>query len=121
MVLFWSLNYIVGKVALREFPPLLLGGLRTAFAGALILPVYAWAARRNKGKHGWTRADVPRLAWGPYLWADGVRARADGLTWVRGDLGPDGTHPDTAGRQKVARMLLEFLKTEATARPWFLK
>jgi hypothetical protein len=64
---------------------------------------------------------APWLAWGPYLWADGVRARADGLTWVRGDLGPDGTHPDTAGRQKVARMLLEFLKTEATARPWFLK
>ena len=23
MVLFWSANYIIGKVALREFPPLL--------------------------------------------------------------------------------------------------
>ena len=28
MVVFWSGNYIVGKIALREFSPLLLAGLR---------------------------------------------------------------------------------------------
>ena len=28
MLFFWSLNYTVSKVALREFPPLLLAGLR---------------------------------------------------------------------------------------------
>ena len=38
MVAFWSGNYIVGKIALRELPPLLVAGLRIGFAGALILP-----------------------------------------------------------------------------------
>ncbi len=61
MVFFWSLNFIVGKVALRHFPPLLLGGLRTAFAGVMILPAYAWEARRSPGRVRWTRADVPAL------------------------------------------------------------
>jgi drug/metabolite transporter (DMT)-like permease len=61
MVSFWSLNFIVGKVALREFPPLLLSGLRTAVAGAMILPVYWWDARRNPGAARWRRRDVPLL------------------------------------------------------------
>ncbi len=60
----------------------------------------------------------PWLAWGPYLWADGVKGRKDGLVWLREDVGPDGTHPATAGREKVARLLLEFLKTDPTARGW---
>ena len=42
MLLFWSLNYVIGKIALREFPPLLLTCLRTSFAGAFILPIYLW-------------------------------------------------------------------------------
>ena len=33
MVLLWSANFIVGKVALREFPPLLLGALRIVPGG----------------------------------------------------------------------------------------
>src|SRR2546426_936102 len=37
MVLFWSANYIIGKVALRELPPLLAGALRIAFGGVGIL------------------------------------------------------------------------------------
>ncbi len=61
MVFFWSVNYIVGKVALRSFPPLLLAGLRAALAGALILPVYAWDVRRNPNEHRWKRTDVPTL------------------------------------------------------------
>lgn len=64
---------------------------------------------------------APWLAWGPYLWADGVKGRSDGLVWVRSDLGIDGTHPDIPGRQKVARQLLQFLKNDPTAKPWFLK
>ena len=40
MVFFWSANYIVGKVALREFPPLLLSGVRVSMAGLLMLPIY---------------------------------------------------------------------------------
>jgi drug/metabolite transporter (DMT)-like permease len=47
MLLFWSLNYVVGKVALREFPPVLLTCLRTTIAGAFILPIYLW---RERGK-----------------------------------------------------------------------
>ncbi|HUO29559.1 MAG TPA: DMT family transporter [Bryobacteraceae bacterium] len=42
MVAFWAGNYIAGKIALREFPPLLLAGVRIAMAGILILPLYAW-------------------------------------------------------------------------------
>lgn len=68
------------------------------------------------------RGDVkaPVLLWGPYLWADGVNARkSDGLTWPRSDLGPDGTHPSNSGREKVARLILDFCKTDPLAAPWF--
>jgi drug/metabolite transporter (DMT)-like permease len=40
MVFFWSANYIIGKIALREFPALLLAGLRICLAGLFILPAY---------------------------------------------------------------------------------
>ena len=62
----------------------------------------------------------PWLAWGPYLWADGLVPRSDGLTWLCTDLQNDGTHPSATGRQKVAGMLLDFCKTDEMARPWFL-
>lgn len=66
--------------------------------------------------------NAPLLLWGPYLWADGITPRqSDGLVWTREDLGPDGTHPSPSGRQKVADMLLRFFKTDASAKPWFLK
>jgi hypothetical protein len=63
----------------------------------------------------------PWLAWGPYLWADGVNGRkTDGLTWAEDDFTVnDRTHPSEAGQRKVARLLLEFLQTDPTARPWF--
>jgi hypothetical protein len=63
----------------------------------------------------------PLLLWGPYLWADGTKPRkGDGFTWTRDDLTPsDGTHPSPAGRQKVAELLLKFLKSDAGARTWF--
>jgi len=59
MVFFWSGNYIVGKFALREFPPVLLSGLRVSLAGILMMPVYWW----DRGRVGekWTRGDVPLL------------------------------------------------------------
>ena len=63
----------------------------------------------------------PWLVWGPYLWTDGVKGRSDGFIWKREDCGPDGTHPSDSGRQKVAELLLKFLKSEPTAQPWFLK
>lgn len=63
---------------------------------------------------------APLLLWGPYFWADGVTPRqSDGLVWTRDDLGGDGTHPSPAGREKVAKMLLEFFKGDELARGWF--
>lgn len=64
---------------------------------------------------------APWLAWGPYLWADGMRPRSDGLTWACSDFAPDGTHPSDAGRRKVANMLLAFMSSDATARGWYLR
>ena len=64
----------------------------------------------------------PLLLWGPYLWGDGLKPRkSDGLVWRREDLAGDGTHPSQSGRQKVAEMLLKFLKTDVDATNWFLK
>jgi hypothetical protein len=63
----------------------------------------------------------PLLLWGPYLWADGLSPRrSDGLVWKREDFRDDGTHPSDSGRDKVAKMLLAFLKTNSAARSWFL-
>jgi len=49
MVFFWSLNYVMGKIALREFPPVLLATFRTAIAGVVILPLYL-LRRRHASK-----------------------------------------------------------------------
>lgn len=73
----------------------------------------------NDPVHG--EVTAPFLSWGPYLWADGENARADGLQWLPEDLTNDCTHPSASGRQKVAGMLLTFLKTDTTSLPWFLK
>jgi hypothetical protein len=64
---------------------------------------------------------APWLAWGPYLWADGLVPRAgDGLTWACADfVTNDGTHPSASGRAKVADLLLDFFTTDPTAVPWF--
>lgn len=63
---------------------------------------------------------APWLSWGPYLWADGLTPRGDGLTWACSDLSNDGTHPSASGRRKVADQLLAFLKDDSTAREWYL-
>ncbi len=63
---------------------------------------------------------APWLSWGPYLWTDGLVGRSDGLLWEQADLQPDCTHPNIPGRQKVADQLTAFLKTDTTARPWYL-
>jgi len=68
--------------------------------------------------HGTVRA--PWLSWGPYLWADGLIPRSDGLTYACSDFQSDGTHPAPNGaREKVAQMLLNFFKTDSIARLWF--
>lgn len=78
------------------------------------------AALNFDADHGAVKA--PLLLWGPYFWADGTKPRkADGLVWLREDFAGDGTHPSQSGREKVARMLLDFCKTDPLARGWFLK
>lgn len=63
---------------------------------------------------------APLLLWGPYFWADGVTPRrADKLVWERDDLAGDGTHPSPSGRTKVANMLLDFFRSNETAKSWF--
>ncbi|MFO1040637.1 MAG: hypothetical protein U0941_02575 [Planctomycetaceae bacterium] len=66
-------------------------------------------------------AKAPLLLWGPYLWADGTSPRkSDQLVYTRDDLAGDGTHPSDAGRTKVARLMLDFYKTDRFAKSWFL-
>jgi len=62
---------------------------------------------------------APWLAWGPYLWADGLTPRADGLTWACADFSNDGTHPAPPGRQKVGQMLVDFFLGSPFTFEWF--
>ena len=65
---------------------------------------------------------APWLAWGPYLWADGIQARSDGLQWLVTDFREDDrTHPSYQGRQKVTQIIDRFLKTDSTARIWYTR
>jgi len=63
---------------------------------------------------------APWLSWGPYIWADGLNPRSDGLTWVCTDFqSTDGTHPSTQGRNKVADSLLAFVRRDTATAPWY--
>jgi len=63
---------------------------------------------------------IPWISWGPYLWANGLTPRGDGLIWKRSDFESDGVHMSAQGALKVATMLLEFFQKDITAKPWFL-
>ncbi len=65
---------------------------------------------------------APLLLWGPYLWADGTTPRKDDkLSYRREDFADDGTHPSQSGREKVAGLLLDFLKNDSLAKSWFVR
>ena len=65
---------------------------------------------------------APWVAWGPYLWADGVKGRKDGLVYLRDDVTTtDRTHPSLSGREKVVKLLMDFFKNDPTSRPWFAR
>jgi drug/metabolite transporter (DMT)-like permease len=60
MTTLWSLNYIVAKFALREFPALLASGIRMLIAGSIMIVLYRWS-RANGQVPPWGRADVKLL------------------------------------------------------------
>ncbi|MBZ5603147.1 MAG: DMT family transporter [Acidobacteriia bacterium] len=59
MVVAWALNFIVGKIALREIPALVLPGLRIALAAILFIPIFLWDRRRTRHHFAWR--DLPTL------------------------------------------------------------
>ncbi len=63
---------------------------------------------------------APLILWGPYLWADGMTPRSDGVLWQRSDFEDDGVHPSQIGESMVAGMLLDFFKSSLYTRCWFV-
>ncbi|TMQ69179.1 MAG: T9SS type A sorting domain-containing protein [Candidatus Eisenbacteria bacterium] len=61
---------------------------------------------------------APWITWGPYLWADGLNPRGDGLTWRCDEYQSDGTHPSSTGQGVVADTLLGFFHRDDTT-PWY--
>lgn len=59
-------------------------------------------------------------AWGPYLWADGLAGRDDGLMWECNDFEVDGVHPSPSGESKVAQLVVDFFGANDPACGWFL-
>jgi len=72
------------------------------------------------GNLDYTSGVAPWLAWGSYLWADGLNPRSDGLIWEQSDFQSDGTHPALPGEEKVGSMLLDFMLGSSFTQPWFL-
>jgi hypothetical protein len=73
-----------------------------------------WLIQQQDLKSG----TAPVALWGPYLWQDGIKGKD--LAWQREDFGGDGTHPSESGQQKVVGQLLQFFKSDPSAKPWFL-
>lgn len=71
------------------------------------------------GVSGVTYQNSPVLLWGPYLWADGLTPRSDGLVWTCADFQSDGIHPEDSARQKVAGMLSNFFTSDSLAKTWY--
>ncbi len=68
-------------------------------------------------------ARSPWLAWGIYMWSDGSIPQTTNPNVFYNcpaDFQNDGTHPSTAGAQKIGGLLLNFFSTDSTCIPWFL-
>jgi hypothetical protein len=65
---------------------------------------------------------APWLSWGPYWWANGDRPRKDGFVFAYDDFREnDRMHHSADGMRKMGGQLLQFFKTDATTKGWFLK
>lgn len=69
--------------------------------------------------HGPVKA--PWLSWGAYLWANGTKPKADGLSYEESDFAQDGTHESPSGQRKVGAQLVKFFKSDSTTKPWFVR
>jgi drug/metabolite transporter (DMT)-like permease len=58
MQAFWTANFLIGKIVVREFPPFIAAGLRVSIAALGMLPLYWW---RVRGREQWSSSDLPRL------------------------------------------------------------
>lgn len=69
---------------------------------------------------------APWISWGTYDWANGMLANGSGynpsagLEWSCTDLGPDGVHASTVGKNKDAALITNFFKQDETITPWYL-
>jgi hypothetical protein len=62
----------------------------------------------------------PWIDWGPYLWADGLSPRSDGLVWRCDDFDSDGIHPGQGAADKVASLLMSHFMKHPTSSGWFI-
>lgn len=63
---------------------------------------------------------APWIAWGPYLWADGLNPRSDGLIWQPADVEADSVRPSQSGERKIGNLLFQFFSSSPYTTPWFL-
>ncbi len=65
---------------------------------------------------------APWLSWAAYLWTNGQTPRSDGLYFELDDFQEkDRMHESPAGQRKVGKQLVQFFKSDPTAKPWFLR
>jgi Cu/Ag efflux protein CusF len=65
---------------------------------------------------------APWLSWGPYLWANGTKKRADGFHYEEADFtANDRTHLMPSAQEKIGRLMLSFLRTDSTTKSWFVE
>jgi hypothetical protein len=78
-----------------------------------------WHSDTRVGVIDYRTGIAPWVTWGPYLWANGAKARADGMAWLRGDFEADGETLTPSGAVKGAKLLFDLLLHEPTAKGWF--
>ena len=61
---------------------------------------------------------APWIAWENYKWGNGMTAH-NGMVWACQDFRSDGYHVTGLGEDKVVGLLMNFLKSDPTAAPWF--
>lgn len=103
----------------RVYGGWLANGEPLAFEGAFAVKMLLADQVDDLAAGSGTYASGPWLTWGPYLWADGVVPRADGLTWQMADFEPDLVHPALPGEIKVAALLRAFFSRNPAALPWY--